>query len=145
MGVIFVVLAAGSALVLGPGLVAAVVAHRKGYRPWFWILSCGLAGLLVTALMPGLGKADTPEQRERWENRADWTGGILSTFTFMSMMLLPLIGSLVLFGSVASVKSGFTVPLNAPMSATIEGESVEVGEMETVPDVERPSIDGKTE
>jgi nitric oxide reductase large subunit len=98
-GIIFVALALGGALVLGPGLVSAVVAHRKGYRPWFWILSCGLVGMLVTLLIPGLDQAATPEQRERWESRADWTGGLLSGFTFLFMGLLPTLGLVFFVGA----------------------------------------------
>src|SRR4051812_8357260 len=99
VGIIFVVLVLGSALVLGPGLISAVVAHRKGYRPWFWILSLGLVGMVVTLIMPRLGQAVTPEQRERWESRADWAGGSLSAFTFLFMFGFPLLGALVFVGA----------------------------------------------
>jgi MFS family permease len=109
MGMIFVVLAVGGAIVLGPGLVSAVVAHRKGYRPWFWILACGLVGLLVTVLIPGLSQESTPEQRERWESRADWTGGLLSGFTFLFTGLLPVLGIMFFVGSWSAA------PMNAPL------------------------------
>lgn len=90
-GMIFVVFAAASILVFGPGVISAFVAWSKGYRPWFWLLSLGPVGTLVIVLRPSLGKAETPEEREAWETRADWTGGILSGFTILPMFGFPLI------------------------------------------------------
>jgi hypothetical protein len=90
-GMIFVLFGAASILVFGPGLIAAFVASSKGYRPWFWLLSLGPVGMLVIALKPSLGKAETPEEREAWETSADWTGGVLSGFTILPMFGLPLI------------------------------------------------------
>lgn len=110
---LFVAMAVGCVLVLGPGMVAAVVAHRKGYRPWFWVLSFGLIGLVVTVMIPALRKAETPELRERWENRADWTGGILSSVTFMLMFVFPLMGGLLFVGVVAPM-GGPPVAIPAP-------------------------------
>jgi hypothetical protein len=90
-GMIFVVFAAASILVFGPGVISAFVAWSKGYRPWFWLLSFGPVGTLLISLKPSLGKAATPEEREAWETRADWTGGILSGFTILPMFGLPLL------------------------------------------------------
>lgn len=90
-GMIFVLFGAASILVFGPGLIAAFVASSKGYRPWFWLLSLGPVGMLVIALKPSLGKAETPEEREAWETSADWTGGVLSGFTILPMFGFPLI------------------------------------------------------
>jgi 4-amino-4-deoxy-L-arabinose transferase-like glycosyltransferase len=144
-GIVFIAMAVGSLLILGPGLVSAVVAHRKGYRPWFWILSSGLVGLLVTVLMPGLGKADTPEQRERWETRADWTGGILSACTFMLMFVFPVIGAL-FFVSVSAPMAGPAIPIPPTMAPLITVEEPMDAEMlEVVPSADQPTLDGKRE
>ena len=145
-GIVFIVMAVGSLLILAPGLVSAVVAHRKGYRPWFWILSFGLVGLLVTALMPGLGKADTPEQRERWETRADWTGGILSACTFMLMFVFPVMGALFLVG-VRAPMAGPAVP-RAPLMApsiAVEEAMPEVETLETTPNTNQPESNDNRE
>lgn len=98
---VMVVLLAGSVLVFIPGLIAGWVAWSKGYRPWFWLLSMGPIGALVITLIPGLAHAKTPEERERMESRADWTGGILSGFTILPALGLPLIVVL-LIGSMTS-------------------------------------------
>ena len=81
----------GSCLVFGPGLIAGVIAWHKGYRPWFWLLSFGPVGMFWILFKPSLDKATTPEERERWESRADWTGGVLSGFTSFVMFGIPLI------------------------------------------------------
>ncbi|MDB5342973.1 MAG: hypothetical protein JWP89_1350 [Schlesneria sp.] len=145
-GIIFIAMAVGSLIILGPGLVSAVVAQRKGYRPWFWILSFGLVGLLVTALMPGLGKAATPEQREHWETRADWTGGVLSVCTFMLMFVFPLMGALFFVG-VSAPMAGPAIPRPPVMAPPIvvEESMMEVEKMEVVPSTDQPESDGKSE
>src|ERR1700742_5028468 len=88
MGVSFLGLILAGGLLLGSGLISAVIAHQKGYRPWYWILSSGLLGTLIILIMPRLGRASTPEQRDKWEARADWTGGILSGLTFLAMFFV---------------------------------------------------------
>ncbi len=142
-GIILVAATVGGLVILGPGLVSAVVAHRKGYRPWFWIFSLGLVGLLVTALMPGLRRADTPELRDRWETRADWTGGILSALTFTLTFLIPLMGAMLFVG--LPVAKPLPRPLIAPPSIAVEESMMEVEQMEAVPSTDQPESDGKTE
>jgi hypothetical protein len=93
---ILVVIVAPS-LFFGFGLLAAWMAWRKGYRPWFWLLSLGPIGALSMLLRPNLNRAETPEEREKWEQRADWTGGILSGVSLFFVMALPLVGMLVFF------------------------------------------------
>ena len=90
----FGILLVGSVLVFGPGLIAGWIAWMKGYRPWFWLLAMGPIGALVIALFPSLARAATPEEIDRLETRADWTGGILTGFTVLPMFLLPLVGVL---------------------------------------------------
>jgi hypothetical protein len=69
----------------GPGLLAAFVAWKNGYRPWFWLLALGPIGMLVTFFQRDLADAKTPEERERWERSMDLTGGILSGITLFLM------------------------------------------------------------
>jgi len=87
-----------SCLFFGPGVMAAFVAQWKGYRPWFWLLSAGPFGMLLILLKPSLHRATTPEERERWEQQADWAGGILSGFTMFCMFALPMLGMLAFYG-----------------------------------------------
>lgn len=84
----------GSVLVFGPGLIAGWIAWTKGYRPWFWLFAMGPIGAVVIALMPPLQSLATPEEIDRQETRADWTGGVLSGITVLPMFILPLIGVL---------------------------------------------------
>ena len=92
MGIIIVILALGFWFVIGLGLTAAYIAWKKGYPPWFWLVSMGPVGTLWILITPNLNRATTPEERERWETRANWTGGVLSGFTILPMFGLPLIG-----------------------------------------------------
>ena len=117
---VMVLLFAGSVLVFVPGLIAGLVAWSKGYRPWFWLLSMGPIGALVIALIPGLAHATTPEERERMESRADWTGGILSGFTILPALGLPLIVVL-LIGSMTSAPVA-PLPMMPAPSATVDPE-----------------------
>ena len=146
-GLVIIAIAISGVFVFGPGFIAAVVAHRKGYRPWFWILSLGLVGMLVTLFMPGLVRATTPEQREQWESRADWTGGLLSGCTFLGMFVFPVVG--VLFFARAVTLMGAPPapppPTTAPPSITIEEQMRDVEKMEAVPITEQPESDGKSE
>lgn len=80
-------------LLLLLGLISAIIANFKGYRPWFWILSMGPIGLIIMLVKQSLNRATTPEERERWETQADWTGGVLSGLTFMSVFALPILGA----------------------------------------------------
>lgn len=72
----------------GPGLISGLVAWKKGYRPWFWLASMGIIGMLVIFAIPMLAKARTPEEREQMEWRADWTGGILSGVTMLPLVIV---------------------------------------------------------
>ena len=99
-----------SCLFFGPGVVAAFVARWKGYRPWFWLLSAGPFGMLLILLKPSLYRATTPEERARWEQQADWAGGILSGFTMFCMFALPILGMLTYY----SVQRVATAPFPRP-------------------------------
>lgn len=133
MGLIFLVMAVSSATVVGLGLIAGVVAHQKGYRPWFWMLSFGLLGLLVTVLMPGLRQARTPEERDRWEMRADWTGGLLSASTFMVMFVLPVLAGISFFVRFSSPMAGPPIPPPAPILVPYQTGELQDAEVEKHP------------
>lgn len=81
-----------SGIILVAGLITALVANAKGYRPWFWILAMGPIGLIVMVVRKSLDRATTPEERERWQAQADWTGGILSGLTFVAVFAFPILG-----------------------------------------------------
>lgn len=110
-----------STLFFGFGLIAGMIAWYKGYRPWFWLLSMPPIGFLVIALIPGLGRATTPEERERMESRADWTGGILSGFTLVPMFALPLIGAMLYF--VLQSQPVVPLPMMSPTATVVTEES----------------------
>ena len=59
-------------------LIAPFVAWRKGYAPYYWLFACGPVGLIVVCCLKSLKTAETPEQYEQMEARANVIGGILS-------------------------------------------------------------------
>ena len=139
MGIIFLIGLLGSCLVFGPGLVAGVIAWQKGYRPWFWLLSFGPVGMILILFKPNLNKATTPEERERWESRADWTGGVLSGFTAFVMFGIPLIAVVGYFSMSLTPAAPRPVPPAPPMTAkVIEPAPVSSGPATTA---EAPSVD----
>lgn len=129
-------------LFFGAGFVAAFVARGKGYRPWFWLLALGPVGLLLLLIKPPLRNAATPEERERWEQRADWTGGILSVGTFFLLFAMP---AFVLVGF-ASFRVARVVPPAAiaiPPATTsppVQGGSEDPAKLRTGTD--QPADDG---
>ena len=114
-----------SGLFFGAGLFAAGVAYAKGYRPWFWLISLGPVGALLMLLRPNLNRATTPEVREQWEERADWTGGILSGITLFFMMAMPIAGAVAIF-SLRSVVVGPAPTVITVPAQPIEDELVEM-------------------
>ena len=107
------------------GLFAACLAWMKGYRPWFWLVSLGPVGALLMISRRNLSCAATPEEREQWEQRADWTGGILSGITLFFAMGLPILGVLTFF-SMGSVAIGPAPTVIAVPAQPIEDELVEM-------------------
>lgn len=80
-----------SSLFFGAGLIATCLAWKKGYRPWFWLISMGPIGLGLMLVKPNLSRATTPEQREQWEASADWMGGVLSGLSLFFLLAFPLL------------------------------------------------------
>ncbi|MBC8116323.1 MAG: hypothetical protein H7062_18190 [Candidatus Saccharimonas sp.] len=72
-------------------LVSPFVAWRKGYAPYYWLFACGPVGLIVICCLRSLKRAETPEEYERMETRANLTGGILTGIAlFLSFGLISL-------------------------------------------------------
>jgi hypothetical protein len=145
-----IVLFGGSILVFGPGFLAAFIAWNKGYRPWFWLLAMGPIGLVWILATPAVVKATTPEQRERWETRTDWTGGILSGFTLLPMFALPLLG--VLWFSAVAVRTTPVMIAPAPpppiVAVPMQAPLIEVIEQPEPPmksEINSPNLDTKDE
>ena len=72
-------------------LVSPFIAWRKGYAPYYWMFACGPVGLIVVCCLRSLKLAETPEEYERMEARANLTGGILTGIAlFLSFGLISL-------------------------------------------------------
>ncbi|MBC8117044.1 MAG: hypothetical protein H7062_21825 [Candidatus Saccharimonas sp.] len=157
---VFLIFFLCSSLFFGLGLVAAGVAYMKGYRPWFWLVSLGPIGAMSMLLRPNLNRATTPEEREQWEQRADWTGGILSGITLFFAMGLPIVGMLAFFSlrtvAVPSapamiavpalpiedelVKMPVTEPQVSPVESSPEANSNQSSEPSVKPANEQPRV-----
>ena len=113
------------ALFFVTGMISVSLAWMKGYRSWFWFVSMGPVGALLMLLWPNLNRATTPEERELWEQRADWTGGILSGITLFFAMAMPIVGMVAIFSlrSVAVIRP--TAVITVP-TQPIEDELVEM-------------------
>jgi hypothetical protein len=132
MGLLIFMLIPGLAFAMG--LFAATLAWVKGYRPWFWLVSMGPIGAVLMLIKPNLNRAQTPEEREQWEARADWTGGILSGITLFFSFAVPILlfGALFSYRGVAVAPPTFTVrspaatevmvdePVDSPMESQDE-------------------------
>ena len=71
-------------------LVSPLIAWRKGYAPYFWLFACGPIGLIVVSCLPSTTSAETPEQLELMQSRANTAGAILSGIAFFLVaMLIP--------------------------------------------------------
>jgi hypothetical protein len=126
MGIAFFSIILAGGILLGPGLLSAVIAHYKGYRPWYWVLSSGLLGMVIILIVPSLGRAATPEQREKWESRADWTGGILSGLTFVSLFAVVMLAALFFVGAAAPLRVKTAPVVTAPTTASPTMDDVEL-------------------
>ena len=72
-------------------LVSPFVAWRKGYAPYYWLFACGPVGLVVVCCLRSLRSAETPEQYERMEARANLIGSVLTGIAlFLSVGLISL-------------------------------------------------------
>jgi len=72
-------------------LTAPFIAWRKGYAPYYWLFACGPVGLVVVCCLRSLRSAETPEQYEQMEIRANLIGSILTGIAlFLSVGLIPL-------------------------------------------------------
>ena len=72
-------------------LISPFVAWRKGYAPYYWLFACGPVGLVVVCCLRSLKNAETPEQYEQMEARANLIGSILTGIAlFLSVGLTAL-------------------------------------------------------
>ena len=72
-------------------LIAPFVAWRKGYAPYYWLFACGPVGLVVVCCLQSLRSAETPEQYEQMEARANLIGSVLTGIAlFLSVGLIAL-------------------------------------------------------
>lgn len=86
IGLVFLAVSALSFLSF---LISPLVAWRKGYSPYLWLFSCGPVGLVVIACLPSTSTAQTPEEMELMQVRANTTGAILTGVAlFISAMLI---------------------------------------------------------
>lgn len=65
-------------LLVAPFILSPLMAMKKRYAPWFWMFACGPIGLVVITCLPSLKSAKDPEEFERFENRANLIGAVLS-------------------------------------------------------------------
>lgn len=72
-------------------LVSPFIAWRKGYAPYLWLFACGPVGLIVIAWLPAANTAQTPEQMELMQVRANTTGAILTGLALVisAMLIVP--------------------------------------------------------
>ena len=59
-------------------LLSPLIAIRRGYAPYYWMFACGPIGLVVITLLPPLKAARDPEEYERFQDRANFLGAVLS-------------------------------------------------------------------
>lgn len=102
MGILFVLILLLPFVLFVPlGLISGFVAWRKGYPPWYWLFSMGPIGIIWILVTRNLSEATTPEEREGWETRANWTGGILSGLTVLPAFAFPFAAGGVFFFAAA--------------------------------------------
>lgn len=113
-----------SMVLFGSGLLAALIAWKKGYSPWYWLFSMGPVGLVVIAATPSLDSAKTPELREIWETKARWVGGVMSGLVVIPMVSVAMLGFLLFFSlrSTAVPPARVAVPIVAPVIEEVERE-----------------------
>ena len=72
----------------GSLLLSPLIAIKKRYPPYYWLLACGPVGLIVIALLPPLKSAKDPEEYERFEARGNFIGAVLSAIAILVGMFL---------------------------------------------------------
>lgn len=67
-------------------VASPLTASRKGYAPYYWVFACGPIGLIVISRLRPLRSAESPEEYEQMETRANLIGSILTGITFFCSM-----------------------------------------------------------
>jgi len=105
-------LAATAAVLVLPVAVTPLIAARKGFKWYFWLLAGSLFGLLVVAILPA---ANTPglseEEQQRRRQKGDRAG---SGLTFLTL-------ALIVFQFVSQVKDAFRRITGGPTAEQVEG------------------------
>lgn len=78
----------GASFVFSP-----LIAMKKGYKPWFWLLACGPIGLTTIICLRPLKSAKDPVEYEWLENRANFIGAVLSWIAIF-ICTIPLLAAL---------------------------------------------------
>lgn len=67
----------------------AMIAKKKGFSPWAWVLAAGLIGLLVLYFMPSSKELGINEQTETDRRRAgNLCGALISIATLIAWVTL---------------------------------------------------------
>ena len=66
-------------LSIGVAIVMAVIANKKGFNPFLWILAGGILGFLILIFMPSANAEEIDEAtRTVRRKRGNVTGGVIS-------------------------------------------------------------------
>ena len=79
----------GGAILIGFGVIMAMLAGRKGYSPVLWFLAGGILGLLILAFLPFVNEKSQLPKRERASKKqtGDIIGGVISVVAVVLLMV----------------------------------------------------------
>lgn len=61
------------------GVISWIIARKKGFNPWCWIVAMGILGLILVACLPSANKAGIDDaKRQKRKNLARTIGTSLS-------------------------------------------------------------------
>jgi hypothetical protein len=74
-------------------IITGLLAARKGYNFFLWLLAAGCIGLIILAFLPFANKPElAPEEQARLKKTGDTIGGVLTGIGLL-LGLLKLLGS----------------------------------------------------
>jgi accessory gene regulator protein AgrB len=70
-------------------IAMGLIAYKKGFKPWLWILAGGIPGIIVLAFMPS-AKAEGIDDatREKRRKNGNITGAVISAIAIVIMVAL---------------------------------------------------------
>lgn len=80
----------GTLLVIGVPLVTGLLAHRKGYNFFIWMLAGGCIGLIVLAFLQDVRNDDAQEEDEvlrEVRKRGDIIGAVLAGISILLLLI----------------------------------------------------------